>query len=310
MYRGKRIAAVVPAHNEAALITQVITTMPVFVDLIVVVDDASSDSTSAAAQEPGDPRVLILRHETNKGVGGAIVTGHRAAYEAGADINVVMAGDAQMDPDYLPALLDPLVEGSCGFSKANRFFAVDSFSGMPVTRVVGNIVLSFITKAASGYWHIFDPQNGYTAIARDVLARLPLERISSGYSFENDLLIYLNVLGVVVRDVPVPARYGEEVSGITLRRVIPQLLHLLFVGFWRRIFRRYVLWSFSPVALFLFTGLALVLVGLGIGIWVLTVALGPHVPSAGTVALVLVPLLAGLQLLLAATVLDIMQTPG
>lgn len=309
MYREHRIAAVVPAYNEERLVGQVITTMPDYVDHIVVVDDCSPDHTAEAARAVGDPRVVVVRHEENTGVGGAVITGHRRAAELGADIDVVMAGDGQMDPAYLPDLLEPLVDGGRGFAKANRFFSIDSFQSMPRHRIVGNIVLSFLTKLASGYWHLFDPQNGYTAVTQDVLRRIPLDRISSRYSFENDLLIHLNILRVPAIDVPIPAVYGDEVSSIRLRRVVPELLRLLFVGFWKRFFYKYVLWSFSPIALFLVSGLLLNLFGGGWGIWVLLHTLGPPTASAGSVILAVAPMLVGIQMLLYALLLDIQESP-
>lgn len=241
MYKGHVITAVVPAYNEQKLIAKTIATMPDLVDRIIVVDDKSTDSTVAMAESVGDPRVVIVRHEENTGVGGAILTGHRSALAIGGDIDVVMAGDAQMDPDYLPSLLDPIVEEGYGFTKANRFFSRDSFRGMPAYRIAGNLVLSLLMKVASGYWHLFDPQNGYTAIRHDVLRRLALDRIAVGYHFENDLLINLAILRVRARDVPIPAVYGDEVSAMRLSQVIPQIGGLLFVGFWKRILHTYVL---------------------------------------------------------------------
>ena len=309
MYRNRTIAAVVPAYKEEALVGTVIRTMPDYVDHIVVIDDCSPDGTSEAAHAVGDPRVTVIRHEKNTGVGGAIITGHRKAGELGADIDVVMAGDAQMDPRYLPDLLEPLIDGGLGFAKANRFFSLQSFESMPRYRIFGNIILSFLTKLASGYWHLFDPQNGYTAITQDTLRRLPLDRIASRYSFENDLLINLNILRVPAIDVPIPAVYGREESSISLRRVIPELLRLLIFGFWRRFFFKYVLWSFSPIALFLIVGLALSMFGGGWGIWVLVNTLGPAEASAGSVLLAVAPMLVGIQMLLYALMLDIQESP-
>jgi len=310
MYRDRAVASVVPAHDEEQHISTVIKTTPDFVDHIIVVDDASTDRTAEVAEGMDDPRVILIRHETNRGVGGAILSGHRMVLELDADMAVVMAGDAQMDPAYLPDLLDPIVEGRADFTKGNRFYSVDSFQGMPRLRIFGNIVLSFLTKLASGYWHMVDPQNGYTAIARPTIERLPLDRISEGYQFENDLLIHLNVLSARLLDVPIPARYGEEVSSIRLRRLIPTLLSLLFRGFWRRIFWKYVLWSFSPVALFLFAGLLLTAWGVGFGIWVIVQTLGIPEASTGTVILSVVPFIIGIQFLIFFLVLDIRESPG
>lgn len=309
MYEGSRIAAVVPAYNEEKLIAKVIRTMPDFVDHIVVVDDKSPDRTGDEARSTGDPRVLVITHEVNTGVGGAIVTGHRAALDLGADINVVMAGDAQMDPSYLPALLDPIVHEGYGFAKANRFYSTGSYHGMPKYRIFGNIVLSFMTKFASGYWHIFDPQNGYTATRRDVLQRLPMHQLAQRYSYENDVLISLNILRVPATDVPIPAVYGEEVSSIKLSRVGPEIGRLLFRGFWRRFLWKYVVHSFSPVALFVLGGLFLTAFGTAVGIWTLIETLGPPVATAGSVILAVAPWLLGMQMLMYALMLDIQESP-
>ncbi len=310
VYNGARIAVVVPAYREELMIGRVIETMPDFVDHIVIVDDHSPDATSDVVRSYSDDRILLIRHEVNQGVGGAIITGHRAAFELGADVDVVMAGDAQMDPAYLPALLDAVTKQGYGFAKANRFFAPESFRGMPGYRVFGNIVLSFLTKLASGYWHLFDPQNGYTAVRTDVLKRVPLDAVSRRYSFENDLLIHLNILQVPAIDVPIPAIYGEEVSSIRLSKVVPELLMLLTRGFWRRIWYRYVLWSFSPIALLLVLGLILFLTGLGIAIWVCFQIAASVVATAATVMLAALPLMIGTQMLISALQLDIQASPS
>ena len=309
MYKGAVIAAVVPAYREERMIGRVIETMPAYVDHIVVVDDCSPDGTSEAALAVGDPRLALVRHEVNTGVGGAIITAHRKAMELGADVNVVMAGDAQMDPEYLPALLDPVTDGGFGFSKANRFFAPESFSGMPRHRVFGNVVLSFLTKSASGYWHLFDPQNGYTAVRTSVLKRMPLGHVAERYSFENDFLIHLNILQVPAVDVPVPAVYGDEVSSIRLSKVIPELVGLLGRGFWRRMWYRYVLWSFSPVALLLVLGIVAGVFGVAVSIWLTFLAFSSVIATAGTVMLAALPLMIGTQLLVSALQLDIQNSP-
>ncbi|MBT2500309.1 glycosyltransferase family 2 protein [Agromyces sp. ISL-38] len=292
------------------MIGTVIATMPDFVDHIVIVDDCSPDATSEVVRSIDSSRVTLLRHEVNQGVGGSIITGHRAAIELGADVNVVMAGDAQMDPEHLPGLLDKVTDGGFGFAKANRFFAPESFEGMPRHRVFGNIVLSFMTKLASGYWHLFDPQNGYTAVRADVLRNIPLDSVAKRYSFENDLLIHLNIQQVSAVDVPVPAVYGDEVSSIRLGKVVPELLDLLFRGFWRRIWYRYVLWSFSPIALLLFMGLLLFVAGIGIAIWVAFQVIGSVVATAATVMLAALPLMIGSQMLISALQLDIQASPS
>ncbi len=309
MYKDHTICIVVPAHNERLLIGKTIATMPDFVDHIIVVDDKSTDDTADVAAAVADPRVTIVRHEVNLGVGGAILTGHRRALEIGGDINVVMAGDAQMNPDYLPDLLDPIVDDGYGFTKANRFFSSESFEGMPKLRIFGNVFLSFLTKMSSGYWHLFDPQNGYTAVRQDVLRRLRLDKIALGYQFENDFLINLSILNVHAKDVPIPAVYGEEISGIKLSRVVPAISTLLFKGFWKRVWMKYVLWSFSPIALLLFVGMFLMAIGVAVGIFVLVYTIGSRTASAGSVLLSVAPLMTGTYMLVQALVLDIQETP-
>lgn len=309
MYKGLKIAAVVPAYNEAKLIGQTINTMPDFVDFIVVVNDCSKDETSQRARDTGDKRVTVIDHEVNTGVGGSVIDGHHMAMELGSDVNVVMAGDAQMDPNFLPDLLDPIADHGYEFTKANRFFSRKSYAGMPKTRMFGSIVLSFATKVASGYWNLFDPQNGYTAVRTNALRRLDLDNVARGYEFENDLLIWLNIANARARDVPIPAVYGEEVSTMKIHKVAPAIAKLLFRGFWRRMLLKHVLASFSPVALLFFTGLSLVLFGLAVGVWVLAETLGPPVASTGSVLLAVGPLLTGIHMLVSALTLDIQSTP-
>src|SRR3954468_5868916 len=309
MYEGKLIAVVMPAYREEKLIGETIRTVPEWVDHVFVIDDASSDRTGSEARAAADTRTEVISHEVNQGVGGAIVTGHRRAIECGADISVVMAGDGQMDPRYLESLLQPVVRDGFGYAKGNRFFAADSFDGMPRHRLVGNQTLTLLTKAASGYWFLVDPQNGYTAVTSDVLRRLPLNRLSKRYEFENDILVWLNILDVRVADVAIPARYGDEESAIRLRSTAPRLLSVLLKGFWRRMWRKDVLWSFSPIALLLFTGLFLVAFGSLVGAWTIAHTLGPATASAGTVNLSVAPFVTGIQMLIQAMALDIQATP-
>jgi glycosyltransferase involved in cell wall biosynthesis len=308
MYKGLRVAAVVPAYNEEKLIARTIMTMPDLVDMIIVINDCSKDQTLARAREVDDPRVSIIDHAENTGVGGSIIDGHKLALELGADVNVVMAGDGQMNPAYLPALLDPICDHGYEFTKANRFFSWVALAGMPKIRLIGSVILSFATKAGSGYWNLFDPQNGYTAIHRSALVRLDLSRIARGYAFENDLLIWLNIANARAKDIPIPAVYGEEVSSMKIRKVAGAIGMLLFKGFWRRMLLKHVLASFSPVALLFFTGLALCTFGTIVGIWVIIEALG-QTPSAGTVLLAVAPLLTGIHMLISALTLDIQSTP-
>ncbi len=303
------MAVVVPAYNEEQLVTTTIRGIPEFVDHVIVVDDCSTDGTLNAARSMAGGRVRVEHLMENQGVGAAIIHGHRVAMDLGAEIMVVMAGDDQMDPDALPRLLRPITQENYGFAKGNRFFSTSSLAGMPRHRVAGSMVLTFLNKAASGYWHLVDPQNGYTAVAREALELVPLDKVSKRYEFENDLLIWLNIANVRAIDVPIPARYGLEQSAIRLRSVVPRLSWSLFTGFWRRIWYKYVFWSFSPIALLLFTGLLCLLVGIGVGLWATYEAFHGNSPTAGTTVLSLIPFMCGFILLVQAFVLDIMESP-
>src|SRR5215471_919567 len=217
MYRNLRVAVVVPAFNEARAIGTAIATMPALVDRVIVVDDASTDDTGARARDIGDPRVEIVRHPDNRGVGAAIVTGYRRALADGLDAVAVMAGDGQMDPDDLPALLDPIADGAAGYVKGNRFLHPAIWTTMPASRIVGNLVLSAATRVTSGYRHVFDSQCGYTAIHRRALAAIDLAELFPRYGYPNDLLSRLHVADMRVADVAVRPIYGAAWrSGIHL----------------------------------------------------------------------------------------------
>lgn len=310
MYKGHNVTTVVPAYNEARHVGQVIQTMPAFVDRIIVVDDCSNDDTMAVATGIGDARVVALRAPENQGVGGAMVIGYRHALELGSDLIVKMDADAQMLPEYLSHLLDALVDDGYDYAKGNRFLAGSSLVFMPKHRLFGNIVLTFLTKLASGYWHIFDPQNGYTAIKVTALGLLDLDRLHRRFFFENDMLVHLNFFSLRVKDVGIPARYGDEKSHLNLMGITLTFPLLLIRRFGRRIYEKYILRDFSPIALFLLLGILLFGWGFGFGIylWVHTMITG--VPTlTGTIMLSLLPLILGFQLLLQAIVLDIQETP-
>lgn len=312
MYREHRIAAVVPAFNESRHIADVIAGLPEIVDAIVIVDDGSSDNTAevVTAVAADSPRVTFLRHERNGGVGAARVTGIRHVLADGAaDIIVNLDGDDQMDTSLLPALLDPIVDGGCDFAKGNRFFSISSFEGMPPERVIGNIITTFATKIATGYWSIFDPQNGFTAIRSSMAARLGLDTIATDYSYENDVLGRLALHRARVCDVDIPARYGSETSSINPAKVIPSIIRMLWRTFWKRLWLTYVVRSFSPVALFIFLGVPLVLFALVFGTWAVVNALGPAEVSAANAALTALTFTVGFMMLLAAMVIDVLNEP-
>jgi glycosyltransferase involved in cell wall biosynthesis len=272
MYRDKTIAVVIPAYNEEKLIGKVLETLPAFVDHIVVVDDASRDQTGTVVKtlQKDDPRIAYLLHDKNEGVGGAIATGYKWARDREVDISVVMAGDAQMDPNDLPALLNPVVEGKTDFCKGNRLFTGTAWKVIPKTRYLGNAVLSFLTKIASGYWHIADSQTGYGAVTLEVLKTIDLDRIYKRYGMPNDFLVKLNVYHFRVRDVPVNPIYGiGERSGIRIYKVVFTLSLLLFKLFLWRLKEKYIIRDFHPLVLFYLMGFVLTPIGVIFGLYLL-----------------------------------------
>jgi glycosyltransferase involved in cell wall biosynthesis len=305
----KRIAVVIPAYRAAPTIEEVVRGLPPVVDIVVVVDDACPEGTSRACEEIDDPRLVVVRHERNTGVGGAMVTGFREALKLGADLVVKMDADGQMDPAFLPALLEPLLHG-CDYAKANRFYDGSALQRMPWPRRWGNIGLSFLMKVASGYWNVYDPQNGYVAIRGDALERLDLNSLDRGYFFEDSMLIQLNVISARVAEVPIPARYGSETSSMDLRRILLQFPWKLLRGSVMRLRLKYFGMDFSPIAVLLLIGLPLFAAGAGYGLyeWVKHAVRGIATP-AGTVMLAALPTLLGAQLLLTALLMEIGQTP-
>lgn len=272
MYRDKTVAVLVPAYNEEKLIGKVLKTIPSFIDHIVVVDDASDDRTGEIIRElqGEDARIVYLRHSRNEGVGGAIVTGYKWARENEIFISVVMAGDGQMDPRDLPRLLDPLVEGEADYTKGNRLFTGKAWSIIPKTRYLGNAVLSFLTKIASGYWHVADSQSGYGAVTLEVLKTIDLDSVYKRYGMPNDWLVKLNVYQFKVRDISVTPVYGVgERSGIKIYKVIFTISFLLAKLFLWRLKEKYIIRDFHPLVLFYLLGFVLTPVGMGFGFYLL-----------------------------------------
>jgi glycosyltransferase involved in cell wall biosynthesis len=305
MLDGNRVAVVVPAYDEERLVAQTLRGIPDFVDRIYVVDDASRDATAERAREVGDERVEVIRHERNSGVGAAIVSGYRRSLEEGNDVTCVMAADNQMDPVELPDLAGPVARGDVEYAKANRLVSGEAWKVIPRTRYLGNAVLSLLTKIASGYWHVADSQAGYTAISRDALRRVDLDRVYQGYGFPNDLLVHLNVQNARVRDVPSRPIYdvGER-SGIRLRRVIPRISWLLLKGFWWRMGQKYVIRDFHPLVFFYAFGVLMTVAGLTLGLLEVVLRILGNEITPATIVLVAVLLIAGLQLTLFAMWFD------
>jgi glycosyltransferase involved in cell wall biosynthesis len=264
MYKGKTVCVVVPAYNEEKLIARVLQTMPDYVDKIVVVDDKSSDGTTRIVRglaEKSVGRIVLIEHKKNQGVGAAISTGYKYARDNNMDATAVMAGDAQMDPADLPALLEPVVAGQVDYAKGNRLFTGNAWNIIPKVRYLGNSYLSLLTKIASGYWHIADSQTGYTVINLKALQTLDLDKIYKRYGMPNDMLIKLNIYNFKVRDIPIKPVYNiGEKSNIKLRKVIFTIPNLLLKGFLYRIKEKYIIRDFHPLVFFYFLGF---LFGLG-----------------------------------------------
>jgi glycosyltransferase involved in cell wall biosynthesis len=302
MLENKKLAVVVPAYNEEKLIGQVLETMPHFVDLVIVVDDCSRDSTAARVQQIVDSnqttcRLILSRHEQNQGVGAAIRSGYRIAIAEEADVVAVMAGDAQMDPNELGRVVRPIIQDKADYVKGNRLVTGEAWAQIPRHRYLGNAFLSLLTKIASGYWHVADSQTGYTAISQEMLDSLPLDKLYTRYGYPNHLLVMLNIYNARVIDVPIRPVYNiGEVSGIRLHKVIPTLSWLLLKSFlWR---------DFHPLIFFYTMGAGLSFAGLAFGLYLMYLRLSEG-PVAGTSALFAVFLtVTGLQSLFFAMWMD------
>ncbi len=304
MLEGKSVAVVVPAYNEERLVGPTVAAIPAFVDQILLVDDGSTDETAARAAD-GDPRVSVLRHDENRGVGAAIVTGYKHAIEHELEVTCVMAADGQMAPEDLETLVRPVALGEVDYAKANRLVTGQAWELIPHNRYLGNAALSFLTKIASGYWHIADSQSGYTAVDLETLKMLDLDRLYPRYGFPNDMLVHLNVWNRRVRDFPSRPIYGVgERSGIKIRAVVPRISWLLFKGFLWRLREKYIIRDFHPLVLFYALGFISLAMGVGLGISVTVLRILGNAVPAGTVVLIALLIVAGLQFTLFAMWFD------
>jgi len=306
-----RVAVVLPCYRVERHIAAVIRDIPEFVSLIVAVDDACPNGSAAAIKQVDDPRVVLVEHEKNQGVGGAMLTGYWTCLNLGADVIVKMDGDGQMDPRQLAPLIRPIVNGEADYAKGNRWHHGASLSQMPGLRRLGNLGLSFLAKFSSGHWKIFDPCNGYTAVHADALRRIELDRIARDYFFEISLLVELGIAGAVVRDVPMPAVYGEETSSLRIGRILRTFPHRLAKSLLRRIWRQHFVREFGPLGLFLVSGGMLLSWGAVFGAcsWMRSWFSGIPATS-GTVMLSAMPFLMGFQLLLHSLMMDMANRPS
>lgn len=305
------IAVVIPSYRVTQHIMGVIEAIGSEVSLIYVVDDKCPEgSGDYVAQRCTDPRVRVLRHDLNQGVGGAVMTGYRAAGADGADVIVKVDGDGQMDPDLIPYFVQPIVDGVADYTKGNRFYDLEEIGAMPPIRLFGNTVLSLMAKLSTGYWDLFDPTNGFTAIHADVARHLPYSKISRRYFFETDMLFRLNIMRAAVVDVPMAAKYGDEVSGLKISKVINEFLVKHVRNFFKRIFYNYYLRDLTLASLELPIGLLLLAFGVLYGSyhW-LNAADSTTATPAGVVMMAALPILTGLQLVLAFLGHDIASVP-
>ena len=306
-----RVAVVIPCYKVAQHVLDVIAAIPTECERIYVVDDACPDgSGKLVAAQCHDPRVQVIFHEKNQGVGGAVISGYRRALDEGMDIVVKIDGDGQMDPALLPRFVAPLLHGQADYAKGNRFFDLRNISAMPTMRVFGNAALSFFSKLSTGYWDLFDPTNGYTAIHVDALRMLPLDKISRRWFFETDLLFRLGTVRAVVQDIQMDARYGDEVSGLRVSRILGEFLFKHLRNFVKRIFYSYFLRDMALASIELVAGIALLTFGLVYGSikWMHSHDSG-SLATAGTVMLAALPVIVGLQFILAFLAYDIANVP-
>lgn len=306
-----KIAVVIPCYKVRSHIEDVLRRIPELVERIYVVDDKCPESTGDfVEQSTKDPRVKVLRNEKNLGVGGAVMTGYRAALDEGLDIVVKVDGDNQMDPRLIPQFVAPILAGEADYTKGNRFYTLYSVRSMPTTRALGNLMLGFLTKLSSGYWSIFDPTNGYTAIHCRALKVLDLKQVSERYFFESDMLIMLGGIRAVVVDVPMEAVYGTEVSNLKISRILGEFFHKHARAILRRITYLYFLRDFNLASINLLFGAPLFLFGLFEGVWAWWSSADSGVPAtAGTVMLAVLPIVLGFQMMLFFLSYDVANEP-
>ncbi|MDF1584479.1 MAG: glycosyltransferase family 2 protein [Methyloprofundus sp.] len=306
-----KISVAIPCYKVKEQILSVIERIPAQVERIYVVDDCCPEQSGLLVQaQCHDPRVSVIFHASNQGVGGAVISAYRQALDEQMDIVVKIDGDGQMDPELLPQFIEPIVLGFADYTKGNRFFNLETLIAMPTLRKVGNAALSFVNKFSSGYWNIMDPTNGYTAIHCRALALLPLDKLSKRYFFESDMLFRLGTLRAVVSDISMAAIYADEKSNLQIKQVMLEFPWLYLKAFFKRVFYNYFLRDFNGASLELVLGLLLILFGAvwGAEHWFFSIV-SQQVASSGTVMLAVLPIIIGFQLLLSAIQFDMANIP-
>jgi glycosyltransferase involved in cell wall biosynthesis len=310
--RCPKVAVVLPCYRVKEKIAGVVESLLEVADYILAVDDCCPEQSGKHLQSQcSHPKLRVLFHEQNQGVGGAMITGFKAALETDAEVVVKMDGDGQMDVRYLGRLIAPLLEAKADFTKGNRFFDLLALQSMPPVRRFGNFGLTLLTKASSGFWHISDPTNGYLAVRRNALKLINFHLLDKRYFFEISLLIQLNVIRAIVHDVPMPAKYADEKSSLNPWRILWSFPVKLWLGMLHRIWWRYFIYDINIVTIFLITGSALFFGGglFGLHRWSNNWTQGVE-QSAGTVAFAMLPMILGFQMLLQAVVLDMIDKPS
>lgn len=307
-----KTAVVIPAYKVNGQIEDVVLSVQKIdsVSHIIVVDDKCPYCSGEKAEKLNLEKLTVIYHDENKGVGGAVVTGYMKAIELNCDIIIKVDGDGQMDPMHIPDLIEPLEKGDADYIKGNRFKNLQALKAMPRIRLFGNSILSFLVKAASGYWNIMDPTNGYTAIHRHILEKLDLNKIEKRYFFESDMLINLNILNAVVQDIDIPAKYGQENSSVNIMRVLTQFPLKLLKGLLKRILLKYFIYDFNMASVYIMIGLPVFLFSIILGIleWIDSVFSGVS-KSAGTIMMVALPIIVSFQMLIQAIQIDINSVP-
>lgn len=307
-----KISVIIPCYNVSKHIEAVINGLSQDISHVIVVNDCSTDSTLSILEQvaSNNPKLHVLNHSKNQGVGGAMISGYKKSLELGADISIKMDGDGQMDAANIPKLIQPLIEGKADFTKGNRFRDLNAIKSMPIVRRIGNLGLSFLIKAASGYWNIFDPTNGFTAIKNETLAELNLDKLHKRYYFETSMIAELYFSNAVILDVPMRARYADEVSGLSTTKTLFEFPPKLFMTFLRRILLKYFLYDFNIGSLYLLTGIPIFLYGIIFGFikFEYYANLGIGAPT-GTVVIPSLLIILGFQLLLSGLAFDVNNYP-
>ena len=308
---SSNVAVVIPCYKVKSHIVSVVTSLPKWISLIIVVDDCCPEGTGDFVKEKiTDNRIVVVKNDVNLGVGGSVINGYKVALERNSRVVVKIDGDDQMDPLNISRLISPILDGIADYTKGNRFHNMEHLRAMPYVRLIGNAGLSFFSKISTGYWSLFDPNNGFTAISREMISNLSLEKIDKRYFFESDMLFRLNLARAVVIDIPMHAIYGDEKSNLSPVRSLFEFAHKHMKNFLKRIFYNYFLREFSLATLNLVFGVTLLLFGIVYGLTKWLNSMSSGIPTnTGALIIVSMSILSGLQMLLSFVSYDMSHEP-